>query len=477
MSARVSGEGANRGASQHARIEYGLQGGRCNSDAIDNSAGVNSSDVEVNIKIALAAAMRKGSLTRQNRNKLLADMTDEVAGPVLANNYQQTLAISLTRKRGLADLSHQERFMQALEARGLLDRAVEVLPGTQAMAEREARSEPLTRAEIGVLLAYAKLVLFDDLVAGGLPDDPYFDADLLEYFPGRMSKKFGAEIEGHRLRREIIATALANDAINRGGPSFISRMQDLTGRSASEVVAAFAVVRDGFDLQAIYREIDALDTRVDGDLQLELYQSVGRLVHAATTWYLKNDRDDAPIGKRIADLRAARKTLEGKLIGMLPAFTGERLEERAHILFKAGAPEKLARRIALLGIAELVPDMAFVAEHAGADLTAAAQAFFAVTDAFRIGRISDAARSITPSDYYDGLALSRATETISAARRAMAVSALLGFAGESDPVSAWVQAGGDRVARTRERLQALTEGGDLTVSRLTVAAGLMSDLS
>ena len=170
------------------------------------------------------------------------------------------------------------------------------------------------------------------------------------------------------------------------------------------------------------------------------------------------------------------RPLEGKLIGMLPAFTGER-SRSAPTYSSAGAPEKLARRIALLGIAELVPDMAFVAEHAGADLTAAAQAFFAVTDAFRIGRISDAARSITPSDYYDGLALSRATETISAARRAMAVSALLGFAGESDPVSAWVQAGGDRVARTRERLQALTEGGDLTVSRLTVAAGLMSDLS
>jgi glutamate dehydrogenase len=165
LRAKVIGEGANLGATQRARIEFGLKGGACNSDAIDNSGGVNSSDVEVNIKIALAAAMRKGSLTRPARNKLLAEMTDEVGHLVLANNYQQTLALSLVRKRGLADLPYQARFMTALESRGLLDRAVEALPNPLALAEREARGEPLTRAEIGVLLAYAKIVLVTDIVA------------------------------------------------------------------------------------------------------------------------------------------------------------------------------------------------------------------------------------------------------------------------------------------------------------------------
>src|SRR5690606_18813442 len=150
----------------------------------------NSSDVEVNIKIALAAAMRKGSLTRPSRNKLLADMTEDVAALVLANNYEQTLAISLTRRRGLADMAHQERFMRALEARGLLDRSVEGLPTSQQMAEREADGEPLTRAELGVLLAYAKIVLSDDVVASDLPDDPHFETSLLGYFPARMAKKY-----------------------------------------------------------------------------------------------------------------------------------------------------------------------------------------------------------------------------------------------------------------------------------------------
>jgi glutamate dehydrogenase len=477
VNAKVIGEGANLGVTQRARIEYGMNGGRCNSDAIDNSAGVNSSDVEVNIKIALASAMRAGDLTRPNRDKLLADMTDEVADLVLANNYRQSLAISLTALRGTADLSYQERFMEALEARGLLDRDVEVLPSTAAMAEREVRGTPLTRAEIGVLLAYAKIVLFDDVVASAVPDDPHLEADLLDYFPQKMVRKFAGPIKSHRLRREIISSQLANEAINRGGPSFVSRLQDLTGRSAAEIVAAFAVVRDGFDLPALYAEIDALDAKIDGAAQLELYQQVGRLVHSASAWFLKNDLTSDLIGAEIDDLQKARKSLEPKLARMLPPFTQERQEERIAGLLKAGVSQKLAERIIQLHVAELIPDIALVAQTAKAELEIAARAFFAVTEAFRIGRIADAARSISPSDYYDGLALARATDQINAARRGIAAAALSAFPKEKAPVEAWIEAGGLRISRTRDRLQSLTEGGDITVSRLTVAAGLMSDLT
>ena len=476
LRAKVVGEGANLGMTQRARIEFGLNGGRCNSDAIDNSAGVNSSDVEVNIKIALAAAMRKETLSRSARNTLLADMTDEVAALVLSNNYHQTLALSLARGRGFADLAHQERFMQGLEARGLLTRAVEVLPSTAMLAEREARGEALTRAELGVLLAYAKLTLFDDVIPGKLPDDSYLEQDLFRYFPQQMADKFADEIKTHRLRREIIATQLANDAINRGGPSFISRLQDLTGQTASDVLAAYVVARDGFELPALYEEIDALDTKIDGAAQLELYQSVGRLVHAATAWLLKNEDGSLPLAGRVAALREARNALEGDIAPLLPSFIKESLEERAHELFKAGAPEELAKRIAFLSIAELIPDIALVAARSRASIADAAKSYFAVTEAFRIGRIKEAAYSIVPSDYYDGLALTRASDTIDAARRTMSVSALERFAKESDPVEAWLAESGERVARTRTRLQALTEGGDLSVSKLSVAAGLMSDL-
>ncbi|TGP22162.1 MULTISPECIES: NAD-glutamate dehydrogenase [unclassified Mesorhizobium] len=475
--AKVIGEGANLGVTQRARIEFGINGGRCNSDAIDNSGGVNCSDVEVNIKIALASAMRKGSLARPARNKLLAEMTEEVGGLVLSNNYQQTLALSLARKRGLADIAHQARFMTALEARGLLDRAVETLPSPAALAEREARGEPLTRAELGVLLAYAKIVLFSDIVASDVPDDPHFDRDLMGYFPERMAKKFAGEIRDHRLRREIIARVVANDLVNRGGPSFVNRLQEATGRSAADVVRTFAVVRDGFALPALYREIDALDNQIDGQMQLDLYQSVSRLIFVTSGWYLKNDLDSVPLSQRIAELQEARKALEPKLTALLPAFSRERIEERRHGLFKGGAPEKLAEKLALAEVGELIPDIALTARTANADIVSAAKAFFAVSDAFRIPRVEEAARSIMPPDYYDQLALSRASDTIGAARRGIAVAALTAHGKAADAVAAWLEAGGERVARIRERLQALTEGGEITVSRLSVASGLMSDLT
>ncbi|WP_048644810.1 NAD-glutamate dehydrogenase [Nitratireductor soli] len=477
VGAKVIGEGANLGVTQLSRIEFGLKGGRCNSDAIDNSGGVNSSDVEVNIKIALAAAMRGGSLARPARDKLLAEMTEEVAELVLANNYQQTLAISQVEKRGITELPHQARMMTLFEQRGLLDRAVEFLPGPQELAERESRGEPLTRAEIGVLLAYAKIVLFDEIVASKVPDEPHLDVDLLDYFPARMAKKYEAEIRGHRLRREVVATVLANDIINRGGPSFVTRLQDVTGRPAADIVAAFTVVREGFELPALYAAIDALDNKIDGMAQLELYQGIWRLIYSATSWQLKNETAHAPLGERVERLRKARAALEPTMAAMLPAVIREHLSSRQGQLVSAGTPDTLAERLAFLEVSEMVPDIALVADKSGADLSKAAHAFFGIMDVFRIGRIEEAANAIVPTDYYDGLALFRAMDMISAARRGMTIAALSDHGKTDDPAERWVEAGGEHVVRVRERLQSLVEGGEITVSRLTVASGLMSDLS
>ncbi len=477
LRAKVIGEGANLGATQRARIEFGLNGGRCNSDAIDNSGGVNSSDIEVNIKIALAFAMRNGSLQRPDRNQLLAEMTDEVASLVLANNYEQTLALSMAQRRGLQDIAYHGRFMSALESRGLLYRAVENLPGAAALTERQARGEPLTRAELGVLLAYAKIAIFSDIIASELPDDVYLARDLSGYFPSRMSKKYEGEIYRHRLRREIITRMLVNDLVNRGGPSFVNRLQEASGRTVQDIARVFAVIRDGFALPALYTEINALDNVVDGMLQLDLYQAVSRLIFATSGWYLRNDHDDAPLNVRIAELQEVRTALEHKFAWMLPDFTRDRIQNHKEGFVAAGVPEKLAERLSLLEVGELVPDIALVAKTAKADIVTAAKAFFGVSDAFRIHRIEDAANVITTSDYYEGMALSRASDTIGAARRGIAVAALTGYSGVADPVAAWLKAGGGCVSRVRERLQALTEGGDMTVSRLTVAAGLMIDLS
>ncbi|WEX09712.1 NAD-glutamate dehydrogenase [Chelativorans sp. AA-79] len=477
VGAKVVGEGANLGMTQRARVEFNLKGGRSNSDAIDNSGGVNSSDLEVNIKIALAAAMRNGSLARPERNKLLAAMTGEVADLVLANNYMQTLAISLVERRGLSELPHQARMMSLFEAQGHLDRAVEFLPGPEALAERQSRGEALTRAEIGVLLAYAKIVLFDELVASPLPDEPHFEADLFAYFPTRMRSKYAGEIRGHRLRREIIATELANDIIDRGGPTFVTRLQDMTGRPAHEIVEAYAVVRDGFDLRSIFSAIDALDNRIDGQVQLALYERVCRLILSATAWQLKNGAGAGPTGERIRHLIEARAKLEPALKSLLPHFLAEGISAMAAQYEAAGVPAPLAGRLGSLDASALVPDIVLAADTAKTDLSKAASAFFAISEAFRLSRIESAAGALAPTDYYDGLALARAMDTIDIARRGITVAALSAYRDTDDPAARWVEAGGERVARVRDRLQSLTESGDLTVSRLSVAAGLIADLS
>ncbi|MBX3583346.1 MAG: NAD-glutamate dehydrogenase [Rhizobiaceae bacterium] len=475
--AKVIGEGANLGVTQRARVEFSLLGGACNSDAIDNSGGVNCSDVEVNIKIALASAMRAKALTRKARDKLLADMTGEVSRLVLANNYEQTLALSVARKTGMTDFPHHVRFIAALEARGLLDRAVENLPSAVALAEREARHEPLTRPELGVLLAYAKIVLFSDIIASDLPDDAHFEHDLHAYFPDRMDRKYAAQIASHRLRREIITRVVVNDVINRGGPAFVTRLGEATGCPADEIVRAFAVARDGFGLPELYDEIDALDNRIDGQVQLDLYASVGRLLYDTTAWILRNVTGDMPLVQQIGLLRDARMALEPRLASLLPEFSSRRMSVRKAGLEDAGVPEKLTGRLALLDALALIPDIALVASRTGAGLLDAAKAFFAVTDAFRIGPMQDAADSIAVTDYYEGLALSRAADMIDAARRDIAVASLTSHGKEADSVAAWLEAGGERIARTRDRLQTLTESGDISISRLSVAAGLMSDLT
>ncbi len=214
---KVVGEGANLGMTQRGRIEAALAGIRLNTDAIDNSAGVNTSDVEVNIKIALNAPLRAGTLKIEARNALLAEMTDEVARLVLRNNYQQTLALSLAQRRGLEDLGFQQRLMQTLEKHGQLDRGVEFLPDEMAIAERRKRNEALTRPELAVLLAYAKLTLYNELLDCTVPDDPYLGRELNRYFPKEMTERFPDALQQHRLRREIIATQLTNSMINRGG--------------------------------------------------------------------------------------------------------------------------------------------------------------------------------------------------------------------------------------------------------------------
>ncbi|PSH60601.1 NAD-glutamate dehydrogenase [Phyllobacterium endophyticum] len=476
--AKVIGEGANLGMTQKARIEFGLLGGRCNSDAIDNSAGVNTSDVEVNIKIALAQAMRSGKLQRAERDVLLESMTEEVGDLVLRNNYLQTLALSLAQRRGVHDLAYQARFISDLEARKLLNRKVETLPDDKALAERQVEGIPLTRAELGVLLAYSKIVLSDQILASDLPDDPYLERELMEYFPRQMKEGFSEEIRTHRLRRDIIATQLANDVINRGGPTFVSRLSDLTGHSGPDIVRAYIVVRDGFEVDGIFAGIDALDNSISGEIQNGFYAKVARMLNWTTAWVLRNKTSAGGLGAAIAEIKTARDTLQPRLDKLLPASVTGIIREEAISNAALGAPPALAAQLARLEIAPIIPDIAAVAQQANVDTASAAKAYFDISEAFRIGRIEDAARGVSVADYYDGLALARATDLISQARRGIAVAALTKYGkGGGDPAKDWLASRGAHVDEVRQRMVNIVETGDLTVSRLAVAAGLLSDLS
>ena len=477
VGAKVIGEGANLGVTQRARIAYGLKGGRCNSDAIDNSAGVNSSDVEVNIKIALASAMRDGRLTRPKRNILLASMTDEVAALVLRNNYEQSLAISLTEMLGAGNRTPLARLMTRLEADGHLNRKVEVLPTDQVLSERYQNGKPLTRAEIGVLLSYSKLVLSDEIVASHLPDDPYFLTTLRNYFPVKMQKTYAADIEGHRLRRDIIATVLANDTINRGGPAFVSTLIDQTGFMPADVVKAAVLTRDGYDLKRIYGEIDALDNVISGTVQNELYQEAARIFAIVTERTLRTKAMQAPLGEAIGQLREALQKLKSALQSSIPADATADVQQRSAYFIERGVPAALAEEIAALAVMTFVPEIMQIAADTGVTLARTAQSYFGVTQNLRIARLLAAAERVSATEQYEAMALSRSINDIATARKDITIAALTGNKDDRNPVSAWQESDRIRISRVSDQLTLLTEKGETTLAKITVAAGLLSDLA
>ncbi|MBO6894053.1 MAG: NAD-glutamate dehydrogenase [Roseibium sp.] len=470
LGARVIGEGANLGLTQLARIEFNKKGGRCNSDAIDNSAGVNSSDMEVNIKIALGAAIKGQKLNLENRNTLLADMTDEVADLVLRNNYLQTLAISMTQLRGMEDFGYQVRMMRQLEQADLLDRVVEQLPDNATLNEMRKAGQQLTRAELGVLLAYAKITLYDALLASNVPDDDYLARELFRYFPDQMAATYEDEINGHRLRREIIATMLANSMINRGGATFLTRLMDQTGATPDEIALAFVAVRNSYDLTDLNNEIDALDTKIDGDLQLELYSEVQSLLLERVVWFKRNVSFDKGLSAVVERFGTGITDLRSRLESLLPKEPAAILNERAASYVERGVPKSLAKRIAWLLAERAIPDIVIVSEETDADLETAATAYYEVAHHFQIGAMHGLANDLEVRDYFDGLALDRARATLVSAHRALAIEAI-----RSGSFADWLEKRETEVNRTQKGVSEILDGG-LSVSKFTVAASLLAEV-
>jgi glutamate dehydrogenase len=473
---KVVGEGANLGMTQRARIETALRGIGINTDAIDNSAGVNTSDVEVNIKIGLSVPLRAGALTLEARNALLHEMTDEVARLVLRNNYQQTLALSLAQRRGLEDLGFQQRLMHILEQRGELDRAVEFLPDEMTLAERRKRNQPLTRPELAVLLAYAKLSLYSELLDCTVPDDPYLGRELNRYFPKEMSERFPAALHEHRLRREIIATQLTNSMINRGGATLIVRIADQTGASSSAIAAAFAAVRNSYGLIELNGEIDGLDNKVPGKTQLDLYAAVQDLLLDRLVWFLRNVDLAQGLEKIIAHYHDGIERVRAALDTALSKAAAEARAAHMGELARVGVPDALARRMADLAVLKAAPDIVLVADRAHKPVGEVTATYFAAESFFQLDRVTGAVPGIVVADYFDRLALDRALDSIGEAERRLTAAMVGNGAAGAGAVEAWVRPRQTEVERIRSAIHEIA-GSGLTLSKLSVAASLLGDLA
>jgi glutamate dehydrogenase len=473
---RVIGEGGNLGMTQRSRVEAGLRGIRLNNDAIDNSAGVNTSDVEVNLKIALSVPLRDGRLTRGDRDILLAGMTDEVARLVLRNNYQQTLALSLVERRGLEDLGFQQRLMQVLEKRQLLDRAVEFLPADAEIAGRRRRGQPLTRPELAVLSAYAKLALHEDLLNSDVLDDPYLARELTRYFPQSIWRYFPDAFEHHRLRRDIIATQLANSMINRGGAPIVVRLADQTGASVDRIARAFAAVRDSYRLTAINTSIETLDNKVSGEVQLELYTATQNLLLDRIVWFLRNVDVRQGLAGMVEHYRAKIAVVSGGLDGYLTPDARRSRDVAMQKLMSEGVPETIASHIANLPLLRSATDIVLISDRTGQPVGQVAATYYAAEAWFQIDRIVAAARDIKTADYFDRLAFDRGFDAMGdALRRLVAEMTAEGGSG-AEAVAAFVARKGGEVDRVRDAIHAMVSSG-LSLSKLTVAASLLGDLT
>ncbi len=476
LNCKVIGEGANLGMTQRGRIEAAMRGVRLNTDAIDNSAGVNTSDVEVNIKIALSLPLRDRRFDMNGRNKLLTEMTDEVARLVLRNNYLQTLALSLAERRGLEEVGFLQRLMQALESHGYLDRAVEFLPDDMEIADRRKRGIAFTRPELSVLLAYAKLTLYAELLNSSVPDDPYLGRELGRYFPKEIAERFPDALEKHRLRREIIATQLANSMINRGGPSLVVRIADATGAASPQIASAFAAVRDSYEMPALNEEINALDNKVAGKPQLELYAAVENLLLDRLVWFLRNVDLSQGLAGIVAHYREGIEKVQAALGTALSKDALAALSKRADELEKAGLPKTTAQRFAALPLLTAAPDIVLVAERTKKPVAQVASTYFAAQAFFQVDRIAEAAGTISVADYFDRLALDRALDSIGDAGRRITAAMVGNGAAGSGSVDAWVKPREQEVERIRASINEIARSG-LTLSKLTVAASLLGDLA
>ncbi len=488
LAVKVVGEGANLGMTQAARIAFAERGGRVNTDAIDNAAGVDSSDHEVNIKVLLRKAVERGELDSKARDPLLADMTDDVARLVLRHNYDQTGAISVIQGTAPHDLSLHVRFLQTLESEGRLDREVEGLPSLEELERRQSVRQGLLRPEIAVLLAYAKIRLYEAILASSLPDDPLLAAEVKAYFPPQLAK-FEAAMAEHPLRREIVATRVANALVDLGGLTLHDEVANATGADLSEAGKAVYAGREIFDMASLCAEIDALDHKAPAALQVKLRIELAEILRRHAVWLVseghleRREAESDALSGVIARYREAAAHVSNEIENLMTEAERLRFDARVQAWREMGAPEALAKRVASLRLAASAPSIVELAEDGDVDLETAAKTFFAIGGELRLDKLRSAARAAATElmDPHEEYAARRLADGLTAQQARVAAAAIRGSAaGAGDQPAAavsWLRTQTEIVRPVCAAFDNFLTEGPLTVAKLTLSEHRLRDMS
>ena len=481
--AKVVGEGANLGCTQLGRVEFARAGGRINTDFVDNVSGVDTSDHEVNIKILLDSVVAGGALSVDERNTVLASMTDEVAALVMRNNYRQSLALSIAESNARSDLDSHSRFMRILERRGQLDRGVEFLPDEEAVREMKDAGQGLSRPEISVLIAYSKNTLFEELVATDFPEGSYLEKDLLAYFPGELSGKYKDLISEHQLKREIIATKVANEIINMGGLTFINRIKEHTGAETADIARAFVASREIFDLVGLRRRINDLDLQIPATEQISMQLDLGSFLRRQVLWFLRYHADSKSISQMVTSYRQQVLEISDHIENLIGETEENYLRSRIQARVDRGVDVDLARDVCVLDPLSSACDIVDIAHEFDWPMEEAARAYSEIGALVGLPQLRGGAAQLSPSEHFERLSIKRMIEDLFRQQRLL-TQAALGQASASeerltgaDAVDMWAQAHAVPVDRTTQLVQEMDAHGPMTGAKLALAASQVRDLA
>ncbi|MGN6792482.1 MAG: NAD-glutamate dehydrogenase [Streptosporangiaceae bacterium] len=471
LRAKVVGEGGNLGLTQEARIEYSLAGGLVNTDFIDNSAGVDTSDHEVNIKILLDEVVRDGEMNTAERDSLLQSMTDEVARLVLADNYHQNRALAAARAQSAQMLHVHARYIRKMEREGRIRRRLDVLPADKDIAERRSTSSGLTLPEFSVLLAHTKIATGQEVLVSEVPDDPYLQRALIRYFPIPLRERFTNRMPSHRLHREIITTAVINEMVDKSGITFTFRLNEETGASVPHITEAFLVAREVFDMPGFWLQLRALDGQVDTSAQVLALLEARKLTERATRWLLHFRRPPFDIQATIDFFAGGVLTVAGGLPKMLAGLDLSSFEERRDLFTGRGFPDDLAERVAAMVAAYSAFDIVDIAASTGLPVEETAEVYFDLADRLQITRLRDRITALPRDDRWNTMARNALRDDLYTAQAALTrdVLTVTDVGTPEQRLAAWVARNDSAVARAAQTLVEIWESDAFTVSTLSVA--------